>query len=65
MFRQEEVNLKHIYDKHNDMERILPMYNFYWEVDVYAFLAIHRDSRTANNGGNRKSFDNFFIDSEG
>ena len=62
IFRQDEVNLKHIYVKHVNAD--MPYNKFKelcgkcWGVDNYGFLVIDKD-RALNNGRFRKGFDCF------
>ena len=64
IFRQDEVNLKHIYDDHvnTDMTYIQfkELCSKCWRDDKHSFLVIDKD-RGINDGRFRKGFDNFAI----
>ena len=64
IFRQDEMNLKHIYTDHvhTDMtyEDFKSLCSTCWNDNKYAFLVIDRD-RELNNGRYRKGFDCFII----
>ena len=63
LFRQDEVNLKHVYDDHVNTD--MPFINFKnlcsecWK-DKHTFVVIDKD-RPINQGRYRKCFDNFAI----
>lgn len=62
LFRQDEMNLKHVYDDHvnTDMpfEDFKSMCALCWSKDKYGFLVIDKDS-DMDNGRYRKGFDTF------
>ena len=64
IFRQDDVNLKHIYDDHvnTDMSynRFKELSGKCWGEDNYGFLVIDKD-RALNEGRYRKGFDSFII----
>ena len=64
IFRQDETNIKHIYDDHvtTDMtyNQFKKLCSTCWNEGKYEFLVIDKD-RTLNNGRYRKGFDSFAI----
>ena len=64
IFRQDDVNLKHIYDDHvnTDMSynRFKELSGKCWGKDNYGFLVIDKDG-ALNDGRYRKGFDSFII----
>jgi hypothetical protein len=64
IFRQDEVNLKHIYDDHVNTDMTYIQFNELcskcWRDDKHGFLVIDKD-RGINDGRFRKGFDNFAI----
>ena len=64
IFRQDDVNLKHIYNDHvnTDMtyNRFKELCGKCWGTDNYGFLVIDKD-RALNSGRYRKGFDSFLI----
>ena len=64
IFRQDEVNLKHIYDDHVNTDisynKFKELCGKRWGVDNYGFLVIDKD-RALNDGRFCKGFDKFLI----
>lgn len=65
LFRQDELNLKHVYDEHVGMD--MPFVKFKeicakcWEKDNHGFVVISKDSEL-NNGRYRLGLDTFITD---
>lgn len=61
IFKQDETNLKHIYDDHVNVDmpygKFKEMCSYCWE-QPYGFLVVNKDSEL-NNGKYRQGFDNF------
>lgn len=64
IFRQDEVNLKHVYDDHVNTDMVYTQFkdlcSTCWRDDKYGFLVIDKD-RPMNQGRYRKGFDCFAI----
>ena len=64
IFRQDEVNLKHIYDNHVNTNMTYVQFkelcSKFWRYDKHGFLVIDKD-RGINDGRFREDFDNFAI----
>jgi len=64
IFRQDDVNLKHIYDDHVNSDMTITQFKEIcsrcWKDDKYGFIVIDRD-RPINEGRYRKGFDGFAI----
>ena len=62
IFRQDDMNLKHMYDDHvNSDMSITPFKDLYskcWRDDKYGFLIIDKD-KPMNGGRYKKGFDSF------
>ncbi|KAL7287168.1 hypothetical protein TKK_0018602 [Trichogramma kaykai] len=65
IFRQDDVNLRHIYNDHVNTDMSYPVFKELcascWNSDHHSFLVIDKDRAGVNMGRYRKGFDNFAI----